>query len=140
MGTTIREYETLFVLNPELTDDQVQDVLGRLKEALGKMNGELMREDSWGKKKLAYMIQKQGRGHFVNFHYLGKPGVVEELERTMRNLEGVIRFLTTGHGPVSDVEAKRTEIEKRAREEEAARAKREAEKAERAAAEGSMKS
>lgn len=130
----LREYETVFVVNPELTDDAVKaDVLDRLKGVLDKKGAELLREDNWGKKKMAFEVNKNPRGHYVLFHYIGEVGVVEELERTMRNAEHVTRFMTTLHGDVSDVQAKKAEVEKMI-EERAARAKEEAERAAKEAA------
>ena len=135
MSNTIpREYETLFVLNPELAEDAAQKLIERLKGVLTKMGADLLREDNQGKKKFAFMVKKQQRGTFVNLHYVAKAGTVEELERTMRNTEGVLRFLSSVHGEVPDLEAKRAEVDKRIREQEALRAKKEAERAERAAA------
>ena len=132
--SVLREYETLYVLNPELADDAVTAVKGKLTDVLAKMGAEMLREDVWGKRKMSFAVKKHTRGNFMMFHYLGKPGTVEELERTMRNLEDVIRFLTTVHGEVSDVEARRAEVDKAVREEAAERAKREAEREQRAAA------
>lgn len=119
MSTTLsklREYETMLVLNPELTDDQAAETLDRLKEVLTRMKAELLREDRWGKKKLAYEVKKQMRGHYVLFHYVGEVGVVEELERMARNMENVYRFLTTMAGEVRDIEAKRAEVERMVKE------------------------
>ena len=111
-----REYETTLVLNPELTDEQASETIDRLKEVLTRMKAELLREDRWGKKKLAYEVKKQVRGHYVLFHYVGPVGVVEELVRMARNTEEVFRFLTTRLGEVHDIEAKRAEVEKMVKE------------------------
>ncbi len=109
---SLREYETVFVLSPELGDDQVTAMVDRLKGVLEKMSAELLREDRWGKRKMAFEVKKSIRGNFILFHYVGKVGVVEELERIMRNAEHVVRFLTTVHGDVSDIDAKRAEVTK----------------------------
>jgi small subunit ribosomal protein S6 len=132
MGTTIlREYETLYVINPELADDAANTVIDRLKGVLEKMNAELLREDRWGKRKLSFEVKKQSRGNYNLFHYVGPVGVVAELERTMRNLDEVIRFLTVSNGNVSDLAAKKAEVEKMMRERAADKAKQEAERRER---------
>lgn len=133
MGSTLREYETVFVLHPDISDDVVNSTLDRLKEVITKMNGELLSQDGWGKRKLAFAVKKQQRGNYFVFHYIGPVGVVEELERTLRNLDQAIRFLTTAFGVVVDVEAKRAEVEKHVRERAAERARQEAERAEREA-------
>lgn len=132
MSTAIlREYETLFVINPELTDDAANGVMDRLKGVLTKMNAELLREDKWGKRKLSFEVKKHQRGNYSLLHFVGPVGVVAELERTMRNLDEVIRFLTVSNGNVSDIAAKRAEVEKMVRERAADKAKQEAERRER---------
>lgn len=138
MSTTIgklREYETIYVINPEQTDDQVTAINDRLKGVIEKKGGSLLREDGWGKKKMAYEARKQTRGNYFVLHYAAEPAAVAELERTMRNLEHVHRFMTERHGPVTDVETKRAEVEKAVRERAAAKAKAEAERKEREAQE-----
>lgn len=132
MGTTLREYETYFVLNPELTEDATNALLERLKDVLTRMGASLLREDTWGKRKLSFIVKKQLRGNYMVWLYAGAPGTVEELERTMRNLEGVIRFMTEVHGNIVDLDARRAEVEQIVSEEAAERARREAEREERA--------
>ena len=138
MSTTLgklREYETVFVVNPDLTDDVVNEtVVDRLKGVLEKMKSELLREDRWGKRKMAFEAKKHSRGNYILLHYVGTVGVVEELERTMRNLEPVTRFTTSILSEVVDVEAKRAEVEKMVKERAAAKAKQEAERREQEAA------
>jgi small subunit ribosomal protein S6 len=116
MASMLREYETIFVLNPELTDDAVKGVVDRLKEIITRMGGELLREENWGKRKLAFPIEKHQRGNYIHFHYVAPVGVLEEIERTLRNLDQAIRYLSTGHGYVKDIAAKRAEVERTARE------------------------
>ena len=138
MSTTIgklREYETVLVVNPDLTDDVVNEtVVDRLKGVLEKQGAELLREDRWGKRKMAFETKNQSRGNYILLHYVAKVGVVEELERTMRNVEHVSRFTTTRLGEVVDIEAKRAEVEKMVKERAAAKAKQEAERREQEAA------
>jgi small subunit ribosomal protein S6 len=131
MGTILREYETLFAINPELQDDAANAIIDRLKGVLEKMNSIMLREDRWGKRKLAFEVKKHGRGNYTLFHYIGPVGVVAELERTLRNLDEVIRFLTTTNGNVLDVEARKAEVEKMVRERAADKARQEAERRER---------
>ena len=64
MSSILREYETLFVLNPELTEDAVNEIKGRLRGVLEKMNAELLREDGWGKKKFAFRVKKRSAREF----------------------------------------------------------------------------
>ena len=138
MSTTIgklREYETVFVVNPDLTDDVVnENVVDRLKGVLTKQGAELLREDRWGKRKMAFEAKKHSRGNYILLHYVANVGVVEELERTMRNVEHVTRFTTSRLSEVVDVEAKKAEVDKMVKERAAAKAKQEAERREQEAA------
>jgi small subunit ribosomal protein S6 len=122
-------------MNPELGDDAVQSTIDRMKGVLEKKGAQVLREEAWGKRKLAFMVKKQPRGTFHLLHYVAGAGTVEELERTFRNTDQVLRYLTVGNGPVSDLEARRAEVEKVVREAEARRAKAEEERKEREARE-----
>ncbi len=131
MGTILREYETLFVINPELADDAANAIIDRVKGVLDRMNAVTLRDERWGKRKLAFEVKKHGRGNYTLLHYVGPVGVVAELERTLRNQDEIIRFLTTTNGNVHDIEAKKAEVEKMVRERAADKARQEAERRER---------
>jgi small subunit ribosomal protein S6 len=137
MSTTLgklREYETVFVVNPDLGDDIVNnDVIDRLKGIVTKMSGEMLREDRWGKRKLSFEMKAHGRGNYFLFHYVGEVGIVAELERSLRNNEHVIRYVSTLNGPVTDIAAKKAEVEKMVHDRAAEKAKLEAERKEREA-------
>lgn len=108
----LREYETLVVLNPEMADDAAGQAVDRLKDVLNKKKATLLREEKWGKRKLSFEVKKHGRGNYFLLHYVAPVGAVEEVERTCRNIDQVIRFLTTLNGDVTDIEAKKAEVEK----------------------------
>jgi small subunit ribosomal protein S6 len=135
----LREYETLIAINPELGDDAVNsEVIDRLKTALAASGAELLREDRWGKKKLSFENGSHSRATYVLLHYVGqvafgedKKGLVTELERKLGDSEHVMRFLTTRVGEVSDLEARRAEVEKMVRERAADKARIDAERKER---------
>jgi small subunit ribosomal protein S6 len=138
MSTTLgklREYETIYVINPERTDEEVTEINDRLKGVLQSKGASLLREDTWGKKKMAYESRKQTRGNYIILHYAAEPEAVLELERIMRNIEHIHRFMTELHGPVVDVAAKQAEVDKAVRDRAAAKEKAEAERKEREAEE-----
>lgn len=88
------EYETTVIVRPDVTGEQVESALDRVREVIAKQGGKLIEIDHWGKKKLAYPMQKHPRGIYVRTHYLGLGGLVGELERNLRLNENVLRFLT----------------------------------------------
>ena len=135
----MREYETTFIVQPEISDEGSQAILARLDSALeaGKAT-RLMCEDH-GKRKLAYEIKKFHKGHYYTLQFLNDGKVVPDLERVLRLEESVLRFLTIlADEEVADVEARKAvateaEVEQTKRAEE--RAQREAEEAASRAAE-----
>jgi len=91
----LREYETIFLVKPDLTDDNVDKLKERVRGIVGREGGKVIRFTVWGKKKTAFPIAKQPRAIYVHASYLGGTGVVAELERNLRNYEEVTRFLST---------------------------------------------
>lgn len=87
-------YETTFITRSELTDAALKTLQERLSQVVSSFQGELVLSEDWGKKKLAYPINKESRGQYTYLVYTGKSGVVHELERNLRLNEHVLRFLT----------------------------------------------
>lgn len=90
--TRLREYETVFLVKPDLTDEQVDGVKSRVRSIVDREGGKLVRFTIWGKKKTSYLIAKQPRAVYVHTHYLGGSKLVAEIERNLRNYDEVTRF------------------------------------------------
>ena len=89
-----REYETIFILNPEISVEGIEQIAARLTDVIGRLDGKLLRAENWGKRRLAYPVRKNPKGFYVYLRYLGYSDMVEELERNMRMIEPVIKYLT----------------------------------------------
>jgi small subunit ribosomal protein S6 len=89
-----REYETIFILNPESATEAIDRVAGRCQDVISRLEGKLLRAENWGKRRLAYTVRKHPKGIFVYLRYLGYEGMVHELERNLRMLDPVIKYLT----------------------------------------------
>jgi small subunit ribosomal protein S6 len=89
-----REYETIYILRPDVDNAGAEKVVDRAKDVLARLDGTLTKLDNWGKRKLAYPIQKNSRGIFVYLKYVGYGDLVAELERNLRLLDEVVRFQT----------------------------------------------
>lgn len=125
-------YETTFITRSELSDDALKTIQEKLKGVVGQYSGEVVLTEDWGKKKLAYPIQKETRGHYSYMVYSGKGDIVHEIERNLRLQEHVLRFLTVNLEQEFDAgkfqtqraaiheAAKRREAEREARREERA--------------------
>ena len=90
----MREYEMICILKPDATEEMVDRVFGKLQKAMEEHNGTLLSRESWGKKKLAYDIRKNGKGLFFELKYLGAGGLNDEMFRLMRYDDAVLRFMS----------------------------------------------
>lgn len=131
---TMREYETLYILKPDIGEDTLSQIQTRLSDVLDGQEAKVLRFNVWGKKKLAFEVAKNPKGIFVQLSYLAQPSSISELERNLRLIEPVVRFQTVKVSDSVDVEKRLAQqaAEDRTRKEAEAKAKAEAE--ERAAA------
>ena len=90
----MNHYETVFILTPVLSDDQMKEAVEKFKDVLKKNNATLVNEELRGLRKLAYPIQKKSTGFYCLFEFEAEPTIVKTLETAYRRDERVIRFLT----------------------------------------------
>ncbi len=91
----LKNYETVFILTPLLNDAQMQETVEKFRQVLKENGADIIHEENWGLRKLAYPIQKKSTGfyHLVEFKAPGT--VIDALELAYRRDEKVVRFLTT---------------------------------------------
>jgi len=90
----VNHYETVFILTPVLSDVQMKEAVDKFKGILTQEGAEIVNEEEWGLRKLAYPIQKKSTGFYALLQFKGEPSLVEKLELQYRRDERVIRFLT----------------------------------------------
>jgi small subunit ribosomal protein S6 len=90
----MNHYETVFILTPVLSDVQMKEAVDKFKGILTQEGAEIVNEEEWGLRKLAYPIQKKSTGFYALLQFKGEPSLVEKLELQYRRDERVIRFLT----------------------------------------------
>ena len=90
----MNKYETVFILTPVLSDAQMKEAVDTLKAFLTENNAEIVNEENWGLRKLAYPIQKKTTGFYCLIEFNANPEVIKKLEVAYRRDERVIRFLT----------------------------------------------
>ena len=122
----LREFETTFILQPEITDEGLKTIRDRLDGILERGSATRLIYDDDGKRRLAFEIRHFQKGHYLTLHYFDSGKVVPEIERALRLDESVLRFLTV---KVSDEVGDIEERKRQAIEEEKVRAERAAERA-----------
>ena len=90
----MNQYETVFILTPVLSDAQMKEAVEKFKGVLTAEGAEIVNEENWGLKKLAYPIQKKSTGFYQLIEFNADPTVIKKLEISFRRDERVIRFLT----------------------------------------------
>ncbi len=90
----MNQYETVFILTPVLSDDQTKETVAKFKKILTDKGAEIVNEEAWGLKKMAYAIQKKSTGFYYLVEFSAEPEVIKILETAFRRDEKVIRFQT----------------------------------------------
>ena len=90
----MNQYETVFILTPVLSDDQAKETVAKFTALLQKNGAEIVSEENWGLKKMAYPIQKKSTGFYNLVEFKAEPEVINTLETGYRRDEKVIRFMT----------------------------------------------
>ncbi len=88
----MRKYETIFILQPELSEDEIKSVTAKAEDVISSYKGECLRMDDWGIRKLAYPIKKCARGRYYYLRFDGESALIAELERRLRLDEKVLRY------------------------------------------------
>ena len=131
----MREYETTFIIQPEISDEAIAELHARLDTVLERQKAIRLLYDDMGRRKLAYEIRRFQKGHYWTLFFLDSGAAVPELERTLRLEESVLRYLTVmANDDVQDIEARRAEAAEQERIRAARAAERAAREAEEAAA------
>ncbi len=89
-----KQYETVFILTPVLSDQQMKDTVDKFRKILTDNGAELIHEDNWGLKKLVYPIQNKNTGFYHLIEFKADPTLIKTLDIEYRRDERVIRFLT----------------------------------------------
>ncbi|GAB4368759.1 MAG: hypothetical protein Kow00128_14380 [Deltaproteobacteria bacterium] len=91
----MQKYETAILFDPELPEEPRREFLAKLGGVISRFRGEVLKQDDWGIRKLAYPIRKKSNAYYTFLLYSGERGVVEELERNIKIYDGILRHLTS---------------------------------------------
>jgi len=89
----LRTYETLYIIKPDVPEDEVQTLAKQLETLVASDGGEIVRSEIWGKRRLAYEVKKFSEGYYVLLRFTGNPGIVQRIESHFHLADAVIRHL-----------------------------------------------
>ena len=95
----MRQYETGFVLSPTLSEEETAQFVLQMAEVVAQKKGRMVKQDIWGKRRLAFPIKRFQEGVYVFFTYEGAGDISAELERRFKQTDAVIRFMTVLRDP-----------------------------------------
>ena len=90
----MNKYETVFILTPVLSDEQMKETVAKFKKLLTDKGAEIVNEETWGLKKMAYAIDKKSTGFYCLLEFNAEPSVINSLETGFRRDEKVLRYMT----------------------------------------------
>jgi len=110
-----RIYENLFIVKPDATEEEVDHLVDQMSKNVTSSGGTIDKVDKWGKRRLAYRIDKHREGNYVLMQFSAEPSVVREFERRLRVQDAVIKFITVRiDETLKRIEKRKKEREKRA--------------------------
>jgi small subunit ribosomal protein S6 len=89
-----RHYETVFIVSPSLADPAAKELSDKNAKLVGDQGGTMLRQDTWGKKKMAYEIEKHAMGSYFFFRYITNAACINALERSLKLDANVLRYKT----------------------------------------------
>lgn len=104
----MRRYELLVILNAEISEEDLENVIERITQVIKKEGGEVSGVDKWGKRRLAYEIKKTKKGFYLLVQFTGESRLVKEIERSLKFMEGIIRYMTVALSEKIDLSLSRS--------------------------------
>lgn len=105
----MNQYETGFIIAPNLSEEETKALIAQMAEVVPAKKGRMIKQDLWGKRRLAYPIKRFTEGFYVFFTYEGTPAVPAELERKFKQTDAILRFMTIKKDPRGMVKGKKKE-------------------------------
>lgn len=90
----MRYYEIIFILHPNIPEEELSQISDRVTTVITRNKGEVIKLENWGKKRCAHPINKCSKGYFFLLYFMGNPTVLQELDKTLRYDEKVLRYQT----------------------------------------------
>ncbi len=108
MNTTVRNYETLYIVDATLTDEQMDSIIEKYSKLITDQGGEVQAAGRWDKRRLAYEVMGRREGAYILMYFSGEPAVSAELDRVFRIADEVLRHIIVRVEP-EHIDTKRLE-------------------------------
>jgi len=116
----MRRYESVVILDPDLSEEQIGTLTERYSQIIKTSGGELIKIEDWGSKRLAYVVKRKEKGRYILLDYVGQPTLLSELERQFKISEEVMKYLSVKLDDNVDLEAFQAQAEQKAQAQAAA--------------------
>ncbi len=90
----MRYYETLYLINPNLADEDYREVVTKFSSLIESNKGQIIKVDEWGKKALAYAVENFDKGYYVLLRYCGDPDILTTLKRDLKLDDRILKYQT----------------------------------------------
>lgn len=107
-----REYEFIIIVNAQLSEEETKKLQDKYEAIFLSEDGDVVTKSDWGVKRLAYPINKEFKGRYLFYDFIGNPKNLEEAQRLMRIDEKILRYLIVRIGEDADVDARKAELAK----------------------------
>ena len=101
----MRRYEAVIIIEPDVADDEVKALTEKFGELIKSQDGEVIKIEDWGIKKLAYLVRKRDKGRYILFDFVSGPTLISEIERQFKISENIMKYLTVKLDEDVDLEA-----------------------------------
>jgi len=109
---SLRLYESIFILSPQISNEKIDSVIKQVEGMIVEHEGNLLKTEKWGLKKLAYLVKKFSDGFYLYFLYEAKPGTAKEIETKLKFDEEILRFLSVGVEKAREADTRKKAAEK----------------------------
>jgi small subunit ribosomal protein S6 len=110
-----RDYELAFILNPEVSEEEIRPFLERIEQIVANYGGQIVKVSHWGRRRLAYPVERHRDGYYIIIDMILTPETVLEIERTLKVSEIVLRYMTRKRDPKAVQKEREERAEREAR-------------------------
>lgn len=98
-------YEDVVILDPNLDDTAIEETVQKIKDVITKQGGEILKTENWGRRKLAYELNKHQKGCYILLLFKAPPATITELEKLSKVLDAIIKFMVVKYTKKKQIEA-----------------------------------